>query len=211
MGQALLTWAVAFLGSINYGGIVFLMAIESSFLPLPSELVIPPLAYLAAQGNLNIFLIVIAGVIGSVIGASINYFLSLTLGRVIIFRLINTKLAKALLLNEKKLIKAENMFLENASWSTFWGRLIPVVRHLISIPAGFCKMNFWRFLLMTTLGSFIWVSILAVFGYFLGSEQALILKYASEISYAFFIIFVLAIVYKVGRNKKRKKMKINLG
>lgn len=207
MWQTFLTWALSFFGSIGYLGIVILMAIESSFLPLPSELVIPPMAYLAAQGHLNIFLIIIAGVLGSVIGASINYFLSLTLGRAIIYRLINTKLAKLLLLSEAKLEKAEKMFLENASWSTFWGRLIPVVRHLISIPAGFCKMNFGKFILMTALGSFIWVSILAAFGYFLGAQQDLILKSAREISYVFLVGFIVLVAYKVLQSRKQRKNK----
>ncbi|MCX6798277.1 MAG: VTT domain-containing protein, partial [Candidatus Falkowbacteria bacterium] len=100
-------------------------------------------------------------------------------------------------------------FLKNAAWSTFWGRLIPVVRHLISIPAGFCKMNFGKFVLMTALGSLFWVSILAAFGYFLGAEQGLILKYAGEISYLFLIIFVLLVLYKVWQNRKRRRANLS--
>jgi len=207
MGQALLNLTLGFLSSVNYFDIVILMAIESSFLPLPSELVIPPAAYLASRGDLNVFLIVIAGMIGSIIGASINYVLSLTLGRAIVYRLVRTKAAKLFFLNEAKLEKAEVMFLKNSSWSTFWGRLIPVVRHLISIPAGFCKMNFAKFVTMTALGSLLWISILAAFGYFLGAKQNLIRTYASEISYVFLIIFVLALIYKVRQNRQKKTLK----
>ena len=190
--------------NLGYGGIVLLMTIESSFLPLPSEVVIPPFAYLAAQGKFNIFLIIIFGVLGSIIGATINYFFSRTLGRAIVYRLVDTKIAKLLFINREKLEHAEKVFLENASWSTFWGRLVPVVRHLISIPAGFCEMSFSRFIIFTALGSLIWVSILTLMGYFIGSNQELILDYANQLSWALIILTLLYLVYRF-YFKRRKK------
>lgn len=189
---------------LSYGGVLLLMTIESSFLPLPSEIVIPPFAYLAAQGKFNIFLVVLFGVLGSVIGASINYLLSYTLGRAIVYRLVDTKLAKLLFINHEKLEKAEKIFLANSSWSTFWGRLVPVVRHLISIPAGFCAMPFGRFIVFTALGSFIWVSILAFLGYFIGANQDLILVYAKQLSWGLVGMAVVFLIFKIYRKYRKK-------
>lgn len=190
--------------NLSYGGVVLLMTIESSFLPLPSEVVIPPFAYLASQGKFNIFLIVFFGVLGSVLGATINYLLSRTLGRAIIYRLVETKFAKIFLINREKLEKSEKIFLENAAWSTFWGRLVPVVRHLISIPAGFCEMPYGKFILFTSLGSFIWVSVLALLGYFIGANQGLILAYSKQLSWALVLLALIYLVYRLyfkGRKK----------
>lgn len=195
--------------NLGYGGVVLLMTIESSFLPLPSEVVIPPFAYLAAQGKFNIFLIIFFGVLGSVLGATINYIISRTLGRVIVYRLVDTKLARLFLINREKLERSEKIFLENSSWSTFWGRLVPVVRHLISIPAGFCEMPYDRFILFTALGSFIWVSVLAVLGYFVGANQELILIYASQLSWGLVALSIIFLIYKF-YFKRRKKIKNNL-
>lgn len=190
--------------NLGYGGVVLLMTIESSFLPLPSEVVIPPFAYLAAQGRFNIFLVILFGVFGSVLGATINYIISRTLGRVIVYRLVDTKLAKLLLINREKLERSEKIFLDNSSWSTFWGRLVPVVRHLISIPAGFCEMPFGRFILFTALGSFVWVSVLAVLGYFIGANQELILVYASQLSWGLVALSVIFLIYKFYFKRKQK-------
>lgn len=190
--------------NLGYGGIVLLMTIESSFLPLPSEVVIPPFAYLAAQGKFNIYLIIISGVLGSLIGATINYFLSRTLGRVIVYRLVDTKLAKLLFITREKLEHSEKVFLENSAWSTFWGRLVPVVRHLISIPAGFCEMPYGRFILFTALGSSVWVSILALMGYFIGANQELILIYANQLSWTLVALTIIYLVYRF-YFKRRKK------
>ena len=180
------------------------MTVESSFLPLPSEVVIPPFAYLAAQGRFNIFLVVLFGVFGSVLGATINYIISRTLGRVIVYRLVDTKLARLLLINRKKLEHSEKIFLDNSSWSTFWGRLVPVVRHLISIPAGFCEMPFGRFIFFTAAGSFIWVSVLAVLGYFIGANQELILVYASQLSWGLVALSIIFLIYKFYFKRKKK-------
>ena len=134
-----------FLG-IGYPGIVLLMTVESSFIPFPSEVVIPPAAYLAQQGQLNIVYVILAGIAGSLLGAAINYLLALTLGRRIIYALADTKFARILLINGKKIEKAEKYFLKYGTASTFLGRLVPAVRQLISIPAGFSRMNLRNFL-----------------------------------------------------------------
>lgn len=191
--------------NLSYGGIILLMTIESSFLPLPSEVVIPPFAYLAAQGKFNIFLVIIFGILGSVLGATINYILSRTLGRVIIYRLVDTKLAKLLFINREKLEYSEKVFLENSAWSTFWGRLVPVVRHLISIPAGFCEMPYGRFILFTALGSSVWVSVLALMGYFIGANQELILVYANQLSWTLVALTIIYLVYRFYFKKRKNK------
>jgi len=191
--------------NLSYGGIVILMTIESSFLPLPSEVIIPPFAYLAAQGKFNIFLVIIFGILGSVLGATVNYILSRTLGRVIIYRLVDTKLAKLLFINREKLEYSEKVFLENSAWSTFWGRLVPVVRHLISIPAGFCEMPYGRFILFTALGSSVWVSILALMGYFIGANQELILIYANQLSWTLVALTIIYLVYRFYFKKRKNK------
>jgi membrane protein DedA with SNARE-associated domain len=191
--------------NFSYGGIVMLMTIESSFLPLPSEVIIPPFAYLAAQGKFNIFLVIIFGILGSILGATVNYILSRTLGRVIIYRLVDTKLAKLLFITRAKLEYSEKVFLENSAWSTFWGRLVPVVRHLISIPAGFCEMPYGRFILFTALGSSVWISVLALMGYFIGANQELILVYANQISWTLVALVIIYLVYRFYFKKRRNR------
>lgn len=165
---------------LGYGGIVFLMTVESSFIPFPSEVVIPPAAYLASTGSMNIWLVIASGILGSLLGASLNYFLALTLGRTIVYRLVNYRIAKMFLLNEQKLKNAEEYFLKFGNISTFLGRLVPAVRQLISIPAGFSKMKFGNFLFFTFLGSGLWTVILAVLGYTLGSNKELLEHYYSN-------------------------------
>lgn len=190
MFETFLDILLSFSSQFGYFGIFFLMTIESSFVPFPSEIVIPPAAYLASTGQFNIYLVIICGIIGSLAGAAINYWLSYTLGRQVIYKLVNTKLAKLFLLDEAKIKKAEKYFLRYGKASTFFGRLVPVVRQLISIPAGFSKMNFGSFMLNTALGSGIWVIILAILGYALGSNQELMAEYYKEIK----IIIIAAVI-----------------
>ena len=188
---------------MGYLGVSILMAIESSFLPFPSEIVVPPAAYLASQGEMNIYLVVLAGVIGSVIGAVINYFLSLSLGRFVIYKLANHRLAKFIFISPDKIKRAENYFIANSKSATFFGRLIPVIRQLVSIPAGFSKMNFLTFVSLTALGSFIWVSILAVLGYFIGAGSEIFQNYYHEVSWGLVILIILYFIWKIrkGRGK----------
>jgi membrane protein DedA with SNARE-associated domain len=190
---------------LGYGGIVFLMAVESSFLPLPSELIIPPAAYLASQGQMNIFLVILSGTVGSLIGALINYYLAFTLGRTIIFGIAESKIGKMILLSQKKIEKAEHFFLKYGNASTFIGRLLPVIRHLISIPAGFSEMKLKNFIFYTTAGALAWVSILAGLSYYLGEKQELVIRYYKEGFYAVcLVLFGYGIFWWKKRNKKNR-------
>ena len=202
MFTAITTWVLSVTQGLGYFGIVILMAIESSFLPLPSELIIPPAAWLASEGQLNIFLVVGYGVIGSVIGASVNYVISLWLGRLVIYKLADHKVAHFLHVNRQQVEKAENFFLKDANYSTFIGRLIPVVRHLISIPAGFSKMPYGKFVLFTTLGSLVWVSILAVLGYVAGANQELLKTYFSELKWALLLVGLIWVYFTFIKKRK---------
>jgi len=190
--------------SIGYVGIIILMTIESSFIPFPSEIVIPPAAYLASLGEMKISLVIISGIIGSLLGAIVNYFLALTLGRKIIYCLANTKVARMLLITENKIKKSEDYFIKYGNLSTFIGRLIPAVRQLISIPAGFSKMHFGKFIFYTFLGSSTWTIILAILGYSFGANQELFEKYYREIS-LFFIIAAFVVFFGIIFYQKRKK------
>lgn len=204
MFTAIIDWILGLTHGLGYSGIVILMAIESSFLPLPSELVIPPAAWLASEGQFNIFLLIFCGVIGSVIGASINYVISMWLGRLVIYKLSDHRISHLLHINKHKVEKAENFFLKDANYSTFIGRLIPVVRHLISIPAGFSKMPFGKFVTFTALGSFVWVSILAALGYFAGANKELLNAYFSEIKWILIVIGLIWIYGAFIRKRKRR-------
>lgn len=208
MLESFIELLLSFSQGMGYWGIVFLMAVESSFIPFPSEVVIPPAAYLAQAGVMNIYLVIVAGIVGSLIGASINYFLALTLGRNIIYKLVSHKFAKFLLIDERKIKKSEDFFLKYGRVSTFTGRLIPVIRQLISIPAGFSRMNFFSFLFYTFLGSSIWIIILAILGYMLGSNMDIFTEYYHVIKiaiFAIFIVFVVGVSLKWMINKKRKQ------
>lgn len=195
---------LAIFGKMGLTGVFFLMTIESTFLPLPSELIIPPVAYLASQGKMSLVLIIIAGTFGSVFGAMINYFLAITLGRVIIYGLARKKIARILFINEKKIQEAEDYFLEYGNISTFLGRFIPGIRHLISIPAGLAKMKLFNFILFTFLGASIWCTVLAMLGYFFGAKQQLIMSSAKEISYGVALFSFMLIIYSYWRKKRKR-------
>lgn len=197
---------LAFSAKIGYWGIVLLMTIESSFIPFPSEIIIPPAAYLAAQGQFNIYLVILSGIVGSLLGALINYFLAMTLGRKIVYSLANKKIAKLLLINEQKIQKAEDYFKKYGSISTFLGRLVPAIRQLISIPAGFCRMKLGSFLFFTFLGSGLWTVILAVLGYAFGANDELLEKYYKQASFAALGIVILVIAYLILKKRSSKKL-----
>lgn len=180
---------------MGYWGIILLMAIESSFIPFPSEVVIPPAAYLASRGEMNVYLVIMSGVAGSLIGAFFNYYLAMTLGRKLVFALAGHRFAKYFLVDQAKIEKAEKYFVDHGSVSTFVGRLVPAIRQLISIPAGFAKMDLKKFFLFTTLGSGAWTIILAILGYQFGANQDLLSQYYKEISWFFVAVFVLLIGY----------------
>ena len=187
-----------------------LMAIESSFIPFPSEVVVPPAAYKAASGNsdLNVYLVVLFATIGANIGAITNYYLAYFVGRPIVYKFANSRFGHMCLIDEAKVKHAEAYFEKHGALSTFIGRLIPAVRQLISIPAGLAKMKLSTFLLYTTLGAGIWNTILAAIGYYLQSvipeEQlkATVSEYSHELGYVFIGLGILIVAYLIYKGRK---------
>ncbi|HQB69140.1 MAG TPA: DedA family protein [Paludibacteraceae bacterium] len=193
---------------MNYTNITLLMTVESSFIPFPSEIVIPPAAYVASkpESDLNIFLVVLFGTLGAIIGALINYYLALWLGRPIIYKFADSKLGHLLFLSSEKIKKAEDYFNNHGKVSTFIGRLVPGIRQLISIPAGLAKMNLGSFILFTTLGAGIWNTILAFIGYLAHGQADLINKYNHELSIIMLVLVGLAAIWLIAKTLiKRKK------
>jgi membrane protein DedA with SNARE-associated domain len=199
--QSLADW---YLNHMNYLTITLLMAIESSFVPLPSEVVIPPAIWKAASGDLNMYMVVLFATFGAIIGAMFNYLMARWLGRVIVYSFAESKIGKLFLLNRKKVEHAEVYFLNHGRSSTFIGRLIPGIRHLISIPAGLAKMNIGKFVLYTALGSAMWHTILAILSYSLYTQQELLKKYMNELSYALLAIGLIFVIYLILKSRKRK-------
>ena len=192
---------------LNYWSIALLMAIESSFIPFPSELVVPPAAYKALQpdSGLSIVLIVIAASAGALVGAYINYFLAKFLGRPIIYKFADSRLGHFLLLDAGKVQKAEDYFREHGAVSTFVGRLITVIRQLISIPAGIANMKLVPFTLYTFLGATVWNCVLAGLGYLAHGQKDIIEKYNSELAIALLAFGALFIGYMVWNAVKPRK------
>ena len=203
------------LDHLNYWTITLLMTIESSFIPFPSEVVVPPAAYKAAvSGQMNVFLVVLFATVGANIGAVINYYLAKWLGRPIIYKFVNSRIGHMCLIDEAKVQKAEQYFEERGALSTFIGRLIPAVRQLISIPAGLARMKMSKFLVYTTLGAGIWNAILAAIGYYLSSvpgietEEQLLAKvteYSHELGYIFIGIGAFIVGYLVYQGMRKGK------
>ena len=195
--------------NLNYGTIALLMAVESSFIPFPSELVVPPAAYKALQpgSDLSIVLIVVFASLGALIGAFINYFLAKFLGRPIVYKFADSRLGHFLLLDVSKVERAENYFRDHGAISTFVGRLITVIRQLISIPAGLSNMKLLPFTLYTFLGATIWNCVLAVLGYLAHGQKDIIEKYNSELAIALLAFGVLFIGYMVWNAVKPAKKK----
>ncbi len=199
--QSLFEWYMA---NLNYFTIALLMAIESTFIPLPSEVVVPFAAYKAAQGDLNVFLVVLFGTIGALSGSLINYSLACYLGRPIVHKFASSRIGKLFLLSEEKVIHLEQYFVKNGRTSTFIGRLVPGVRHLISIPAGLAKMNLRDFIFFTFVGAGIWNVCLAVIGYYLYEIREDIYPYLGYIMLAPGIGFTIYLIVKARQNKKSK-------
>lgn len=186
--HALVQWLLETIGAMGYPGIFLLMAMESSIIPVPSELVMPPAGYLAFQGKMSMPLAILCGTLGSLAGAYANYFASHYLGRPLIL-----KYGKYVLIPPDKFERVERFFLRHGEISTFIGRLLPVVRHLISIPAGLSGMNHLRFSLYTLAGAGIWCSILTGIGYVIGENQQLIMRYAHQ-ALIWVVLFSIALV-----------------
>ncbi|MBQ8047044.1 MAG: DedA family protein [Prevotella sp.] len=157
------------LNNLNYGTILFLMLLESTVIPVPSELVVAPAAYHSASGNLNVWLVVVFATIGADLGASINYIAARWLGRPIIYRFANSRWGRLCLLNQEKVERSERYFNSHGMAATITGRLVIGIRHLISIPAGLARMNYGKFLLYTTIGATAWHAILAGLGWYMHS------------------------------------------
>jgi membrane protein DedA with SNARE-associated domain len=200
------------LNNLTYPNILLLMLLESTVVPVPSELVVAPAAYHAAGGSLNVFLVVLFATIGAAIGASINYAVALYVGRPVIYKFANSKWGKMCLLNQEKVEKSERYFDHHGVAATLTGRLIPGIRHLISLPAGLARMNYWKFLLYTTLGAGAWHSILAVLGWYLHSVvpedelDATIEKYNHYIVLGIIAIVVLVVAFFVVRHYRKKNI-----
>ncbi len=198
---------------MNYYAVAGLMTLESSFIPFPSEVVIPPAVYVAAnpesRGGMKIWLVVLFGTIGALIGALINYFLSMWLGRPIVYAFAESKLGHALRLSKEKIVKAENYFNDHGNVSTLVGRFIPVIRQLISIPAGLSKMNLGAFCFFTTIGALAWNCILALLGWlaYKAADPSVIEKYSHQLSIIIIVLFVAAVAFFVIRAivKNRRK------
>lgn len=198
------TW---YADNMNYWSITALMAIESSFIPFPSEVVIPPAAYVASHQDsplnisssytINVLLIILFGTLGALIGAIINYLLALWLGRPIIYKFADSKLGHIFLLSSEKIRKAEEYFNRHGKVSTFVGRLIPAIRQLISIPAGLARMPFLSFLAYTALGAFLWNTVLALLGYIAHGQADLINRYSHELSIAILCLLAVVVLFYV--------------
>jgi membrane protein DedA with SNARE-associated domain len=202
--HSLFDWYMA---NLNYFTIALLMAIESTFMPLPSEVVVPFAAWKAGQGDLNVFMVVLFGTIGALCGSLINYFLARYLGRPIVYRFAGSSIGRLFLLSEEKIMHAENYFIRNGRSSTFIGRLVPGVRHLISIPAGLAKMNLRDFIFFTFAGAGLWNVILAVIGFYLYEIRDQIFPYIGYILLALGAGFTVYLIIR--ERKKRNGRKIN--
>ncbi len=197
----LINWLVQTIGALGYPGIFLLMALESSVIPIPSELVMPPAGYLAQQGQMNMAIAILCGTAGSLIGAYVNYFAAHYLGRPLIL-----KYGKYVWITEEKFSRVEGFFKDHGEISTFIARLLPVVRHLISLPAGLVGMNHLKFSLYTVLGAGIWVTVLSYIGYIIGANQELIMKYSHQAVIGVVIVsgFIIAVYVRNHRKKKQK-------
>jgi membrane protein DedA with SNARE-associated domain len=198
--QEIVLWLVTTIGALGYPGIFFLMALESSIIPIPSELVMPPAGYLAQQGQMNMAMVILCGTLGSLLGAYANYFAARYLGRPLLL-----KYGKYVWITEEKFAKVEIFFKNHGEVSTFIGRLLPVVRHLISLPAGLAGMNHVKFSLYTLFGAGLWVTVLSYIGYVIGANQELIMRYSHQaLIGAVMLSLMIAVVY-IGIHRRKKR------
>jgi membrane protein DedA with SNARE-associated domain len=199
------------LNNLNYPTIFVLMLLESTVVPVPSEFVVTPAAYHAAGGSLNVVLIVLFATLGADLGASINYFVAKYVGRPVVYKFANSRVGHMCLLNKEKIEKSERYFDKHGVAATLTGRFVPVIRHLISIPAGLARMNYWKFLLFTTIGAGGWHIVLAALGWYMHSivpESELngkISEYADYIKVFIIVLLLVAVAYFVVKNFVNKK------
>ena len=204
MLHEIINWLVTTIGAMGYPGIFLLMALESSIVPIPSEIIMPPAGYLVQQGKMNMALVILCGTLGSLFGAYLNYFAAHYLGRPFLL-----KYGRYVLITEDHFRRVEDYFASHGEISTFIGRLLPVIRHLISMPAGLAGMSHIKFSIYTLLGAFIWVSILAWIGFFLGHNEALIMQYSHQaIIGVIAVSVVLVITYIFLHRRKLARIKV---
>ena len=189
------------IGDMGYVGIFLLMFLESTFFPFPSEIIMIPAGYLAYQGEMNLYMVILVGILGSVAGALLNYYLAMHLGRKIIL-----KYGKYFFIKEETLDKLDTFFAKHGEISTFTGRLIPGIRQLISLPAGLARMNMAKFSFYTAIGAGIWVVVLVAVGYVVGSNQELISEYMKSATLIALVSVVLIILFYVVRNRRRREI-----
>lgn len=199
MLTSIIDFIVQTVGSLGYAGIFIMMFLESSFFPFPSEVVMIPAGYLAYKGEMNMYLVILFGILGSLAGSLFNYYLAVKFGRRFLI-----KYGKYFFIEEETIVRMEVFFKDHGHISTFSGRLIPVVRQYISLPAGLARMNIYVFSLYTSLGAGIWVVILALLGYFLGDNESLIKEY---LHYIIVVILILLSILTFWYYKKIKKAK----
>ena len=203
------------LDNLNYWTVTLFMAIESSFIPFPSEAVVPPAAWKATvSGDMNIVLVVLFATLGALIGAFINYYLALWLGRPIVYKFANSRFGHLCLIDEAKVKYAEEYFDKHGAVSTFVGRLIPAVRQLISIPAGLARMGLGKFVLFTTLGAGAWNIVLAALGYAMAQIPGLtteaevmtaVEKYSKEIGIGIAVVVLVVLAFLIYKGMKKSK------
>jgi len=194
----LIEWLLITIGALGYPGIFILMAMESSVIPIPSELVMPPAGYLAQQGQMNMLIVILCGTAGSLAGAYANYFAAHYLGRPLLL-----KYGKHVWITEEKFAKVERFFRDHGEVSTFVGRLLPVVRHLISLPAGLSGMNHVKFSLYTLAGAGLWVTVLTFIGYFIGMNRELIMRYSHHALIGAVVLSVVIVMLYVRSHRKK--------
>lgn len=202
IGVVVVTFLVDTVGRLGYAGVILLMALESSFVPFPSEVVVPPAGYLASLGQMNIFLVILSGITGSILGSLLNYWIASRFGRDFLLRY-----SKYFFINTEKFAKFEVFFNTHGEITTFVGRLIPVIRQYISFPAGLVRMNLKKFIFYTGLGAAIWCTLLAYVGYFVGNNIDIIKENIDHIMYFIFPALILLVIIYVVVYKYRKKRK----
>lgn len=205
LGIVFVTFLVNTVGKLGYAGVVLLMALESSFVPFPSEVVVPPAGYLASKGEMNLFLVILAGTVGSILGALLNYWIASRFGRDFLL-----KYSKYFFIDKEKFDKFEVFFNTHGEITTFVGRLIPVIRQYISFPAGLVRMDLKKFIFYTGLGAAIWCTILAYVGYFVGNNIDIIKENVDHIMiFVFPALFLLVALYVVRYNLKKRRETIS--
>ncbi len=196
----IINWIVETVGMLGYAGIVIMMFLESSFVPFPSEVVMIPAGYLAFKGEMNLMIAILCGIVGSLSGALFNYYLAIKLGRPLLIRY-----GTYVMFNEDTLSRMENFFNRHGHISTFIGRLIPVIRQYISLPAGLANMNLVIFSLYTSLGAGIWVIILALLGYYIGENEVLIKAYLHNIIVVLLLFCIIGATLYYWRYQRKQK------